>query len=194
MKHPSVPKWEAKKFRKSKIINFLGGKEISGSQARKRTECLQSAGPVGAERRVPLRNSILFHIFSRQFFRTVGWRGLPGKRSWAPKSSTSPLQQRKTSLPILCPCTPTFSRGIIPMEEELHDFPPCAASPSLCERQWSTGDQISISNLLPCWTPEKWQAGSKSSFILTAYRNTGVFQAARQMTSKNEFHTQSIRR
>lgn len=59
-------KYEAKKVCKNTITICRGGKLIFGSQEGERTECFQSAGPTGSERRGPLRNSILSHIFSRQ--------------------------------------------------------------------------------------------------------------------------------
>lgn len=60
------PKYEAKKFCKNTIIICQGGKRTARSQAEERTERVQSAGPTAAERRIPLWNSFLFHIFSRQ--------------------------------------------------------------------------------------------------------------------------------
>lgn len=59
-------KYETKKFCKNTITICRGGKAIFVSQEGERTECVQSAGPTGAERRIPLRNSILARIISRQ--------------------------------------------------------------------------------------------------------------------------------
>jgi len=68
-------------------------------------------------------------------------------------------------------------RGVIPTEEELHDFPPCAASLSLCGRQWSIGDQTSISNLLPCWTLQRNDKQEVNLHLFTLH--TGILAFSR---------------
>lgn len=99
------PTYEAKKFCKSTIAIHQGGKEIARSQAGERTECVPSAGPMAAE--VPLRNSIMFHIFSRQLiFRS--WRRLPGQKVVNTKVLCLSSATEQDFPPTLCPWAPDF--------------------------------------------------------------------------------------
>lgn len=59
-------KYEAKKFCENTITICRGGKLIFGNQEGERTGSAQSVGPTTTERKVPLSNSILSCVFSRQ--------------------------------------------------------------------------------------------------------------------------------